>query len=155
MPGYGIKPAEQGKGLLPWTWAVSRLEGARKYWLATTRPSGAPHVMPVWGIWMNDLFYFSTGATSRKAKNIAENPRCALIPEVPDSTTVVVEGIVEIISDPKELTPFAAQYKTKYDWEVDITTGPYFRIRPIRAIGMDEKNEQFTVTATRWQFERP
>jgi hypothetical protein len=35
-------------------------------WLATVRPDGRPHVMPVWAIWVDDAFYFVTGTTTRK-----------------------------------------------------------------------------------------
>jgi hypothetical protein len=35
------------------------------HWLATVRPDGRPHVMPVWAIWVDDAFYFVTGTTTR------------------------------------------------------------------------------------------
>ncbi len=35
MPGYGILPADAGSGLLPWAWAVERLERSHNYWVAT------------------------------------------------------------------------------------------------------------------------
>ncbi len=54
MPGYGLVDAGGGKGLLPWSWAVEFLSKGRNYWVATTRPDGRPHVMPVWGIWMDE-----------------------------------------------------------------------------------------------------
>ena len=49
MPGYGIAPAGDGDGLLPWSWAVHRLEGAVRYWLATTGPDGSPTSPPSGG----------------------------------------------------------------------------------------------------------
>ena len=33
MPGYGILPAGEGTGLLPWEWAVERLARSHDYWL--------------------------------------------------------------------------------------------------------------------------
>src|SRR2546427_4666203 len=60
MPGYGLPAADKGEGLLPWEWAVERLTESHNYWVATTRPEGRPHVMPVWGIWVESVFYFST-----------------------------------------------------------------------------------------------
>lgn len=74
MPGYGILAADQGSGLLPWSWASERLAEAHNYFVATTRPDGRPHVMPVWGLWLDDTFYFSTGRESRKARNLEGNP---------------------------------------------------------------------------------
>ncbi len=73
MPGYGIADANSGSGLLPWNWAVERLQKARNYWISTTRPDGRPHAMPVWGVWYDNQFYFSTGRESRKARNLAVN----------------------------------------------------------------------------------
>ena len=52
MPGYGISKIKQacchGSGL--WT----RLAKTKQYWIATTRPDGSPHVMVVWGLWLED-----------------------------------------------------------------------------------------------------
>lgn len=47
-PEYGIQGPAEGKGLLPWNWAVERLTQARGYWLATTRPDGRPHLAVIW-----------------------------------------------------------------------------------------------------------
>src|SRR6516225_7501049 len=93
MPGYGIVGAGEGDGLLPWTWAVKHLAGSRNYFLSTTRPDGRPHVMVVWGLWLDDTFQFSTDKTSRKAKNLTHNPHCVVCPEGADEA-VIVEGVV-------------------------------------------------------------
>ena len=42
MPGYGIAGPDEGRGLLPWTWAEERLVSSHDYWLATVHPNGAP-----------------------------------------------------------------------------------------------------------------
>jgi hypothetical protein len=34
--------------------------------------------MPVWGVWMEEAFYFSCGQASRKARNLALNPACVV-----------------------------------------------------------------------------
>jgi hypothetical protein len=39
MPGYGIAGADEGSGLLDWSWAAQRLTEARNYWVG---PSGRP-----------------------------------------------------------------------------------------------------------------
>src|SRR6185295_10383571 len=79
MPGYGL--VKGPRGLLPWKWAEQRLRKSHNYFIVTTRPGGAPHAMPVWGIWVDSVFYFSTGRTSRKAKNLAKNKRCVVCNE--------------------------------------------------------------------------
>jgi nitroimidazol reductase NimA-like FMN-containing flavoprotein (pyridoxamine 5'-phosphate oxidase superfamily) len=71
MPGYGVP--EGAGSLKPWSWARERLEASRNYWLATVRPDSRPHLIPIWGVWLDGQFYFSTGAESRKAKNLRTN----------------------------------------------------------------------------------
>src|SRR2546423_12073503 len=78
MPGYGLVDAGQGSGLLPWSWAVDRLQRSHDYWLATSRPDGRPHVMPVWGVWMHDALWFSSSRGSRKTRNLLARPQCAI-----------------------------------------------------------------------------
>ena len=55
----------------PWAEARGRLEEAGTYWLATARPDGRPHVMPVLGAWLDGALSFSAGEASRKGKNLA------------------------------------------------------------------------------------
>jgi nitroimidazol reductase NimA-like FMN-containing flavoprotein (pyridoxamine 5'-phosphate oxidase superfamily) len=147
MPGYGI--AEKSKGLLPWKWAKDRLTKSRQYWLATTRPGGAPHVMPIWGLWLEDGFYFSTGRTSRKAQNLAKEPRCVVCSDDSEEA-VIVEGRVEIIREKARLQPVYTAYKKKYKFDVSTMGEPFYKVVPAVAFGMFEK--KFTQTATRWTF---
>jgi Pyridoxamine 5'-phosphate oxidase len=146
MPGYGISGAESGSGLLPWKWAEERLRKSHNYWISTTRPDGRPHVMLVWGLWLNDLFYFSTGRTSRKARNLATNPNCVVCSEVAEEA-VIVEGVVEEVADAGVIRKFVEDY----DRKVDPKTGPIFAVRPRVAFGFWEAD--FTGSATRWYFE--
>ena len=81
MPGYGIP--ETRKGLLPWKWAEQRLQKSHNYWITTVKPDGSPHVMVVWGLWLDGAFLFSTGSQSRKTRNLAKNPRCVVVPKLP------------------------------------------------------------------------
>src|SRR5690606_25787423 len=65
MPGYDI--AGEGEGtLLPWSWAEERLVKSHDYWLTTVRPDGRPHVMPVWGVWLDRTLWWSSSRGSRK-----------------------------------------------------------------------------------------
>jgi hypothetical protein len=70
MPGYGIKPAADGTGLLPWSWAEERLISSRDFWLASTSPDGEPHLMPVWAVWLAGALWFSSSNDSRKARQV-------------------------------------------------------------------------------------
>src|SRR5258708_19374513 len=81
MPGYGVVPENEGTGLLPWGWAETRLMNSRNYWLATVWPQRRPHVMPVWGMWQEDAFWFSSSKGSRKSRNLVPKKRGGVTPE--------------------------------------------------------------------------
>ena len=148
MPGYGLP--KTGKGLLPWAWAERRLTGSHNYWLIMVRPDGRPHAMPVWGIWVDGAFYFSSGRESRKARNLALNPRCVVGSERADEA-VIVEGVAKKVADEKLLARLARPYHAKYKpWTLDPAMGPIYAVRPRAAFGMYEK--RFVDAATRWRF---
>jgi hypothetical protein len=149
-PGYGIVGETEGKGLLPWSWAVERLAACRNYFLATTRPDARPHVMVVWGLWMDDAFGFSTGRTSRKARNLASNPNCVVCIESAEEA-VIVEGVVSELSDRATFERFVAAYKSKYGYDVGGMGEPVFVAKPRVVFGLIEKT--FTQSATRWAFD--
>jgi nitroimidazol reductase NimA-like FMN-containing flavoprotein (pyridoxamine 5'-phosphate oxidase superfamily) len=147
MPGYGI--SESADGLLPWAWAEARLASSRNYWIATIRPSGRPHTMPVWAIWHQGLLYFSTARTSVKARNLYANPRCTITTERGDEA-VILEGEAAVVDDHTVLQPVWEAYKAKYDW--DLNGESMFAVRPNVAFAFVETTEEFSTTATRWTF---
>jgi nitroimidazol reductase NimA-like FMN-containing flavoprotein (pyridoxamine 5'-phosphate oxidase superfamily) len=148
MPGYGVPRSRTG--LLPWAWAERRLARSHNYWLMTVRPNGRPHAMPVWGLWVDGAFYFSTGRASRKARNLARNPRCVVCTERADEA-VIVEGVAEEIKDAKALGRLARPYHAKYKpWTLDPALGPVYAVRPRAAFAMHER--RFPSAATRWRF---
>jgi nitroimidazol reductase NimA-like FMN-containing flavoprotein (pyridoxamine 5'-phosphate oxidase superfamily) len=148
MPGYGVPRSKQG--LLPWAWAQRHLARSHNYWLMTVRPSRAPHAMPVWGLWVEAVFYFSTARQSRKARNLARNPRCVVCTEHAHEA-VIVEGVAREVKDHKVLAHLAPLYHTKYKpWKLDPALGPVYGVRPRVAFGMHEK--RFPTGVTRWRF---
>lgn len=156
MPGYGILDAKGGGGLLPWAWAVERLTRSRNYWVATTCPDGRPHCVPVWGVWLEGAFYFSSGAKSRKARNLAANPNCVICPE-DGLKAVSLEGVVEKVTDRKTIRRFVDAYNPKYKWDLKPETvldmGPIFAVRPRKVIAVDATPGKFQGSATRWLFD--
>jgi nitroimidazol reductase NimA-like FMN-containing flavoprotein (pyridoxamine 5'-phosphate oxidase superfamily) len=154
MPGYGL-PASK-KGLLPWKWAAERLAKSLQYWVATVRPEERPHVMPVWGLWMDNAFYFSTGSQSRKTKNLEANPECVICSQDSEEA-VIVEGAAEKLRDVALIRDFLFRYEKKYKWDMSgMADGmlslkePVFFVRPRVAFGLWEK--KFATSATRWKF---
>jgi nitroimidazol reductase NimA-like FMN-containing flavoprotein (pyridoxamine 5'-phosphate oxidase superfamily) len=150
MPGYA-EMVDVGTGPMPFAWAADRLARARNYWLATVRPEGRPHAMPVWGVWLDGRLWFSTGRRSRKAKNLAANPACVIFPESA-SETVIVEGTAEQATDPEALARFKAVYKAKYDWDLDLALGPIFAVRPRVVFGFVDNPDPKKGSPTRWVF---
>jgi hypothetical protein len=150
-------PSDETTGLKPWRWALERLEKSHNYWIATSRPDGRPHLMLVWGIWWQDAFWFSTGARTRKAKNIAAGPHCVIGTEKADEA-VVLEGVAEEIKDRSTWKQIVEVYNRKYGGDVgpllESSGGCVFRVQPQIAFGQDEHAENFTDAMTRWHFEK-
>jgi len=154
MPGYGLPKGT--KGLLPWKWADDRLKKSHNYWIATTRPDGRPHLMVVWGLWMDGAFYFSTGSRSRKAQNLARNSHCVIASERADQA-VIVEGVASVVPDVALRRWFLTETERKYKFDMsgfaeDILNlkEPIYAVRPSVVFGLDEKKS--LNAATRWQF---
>ena len=150
-PGYGISKAP--KGLLPWAEMEPKLVAARNYWVGSTRPDARPHAMPVWGLWLNGAFYFSTDPQSRKGRNLTANPETVVHLESGDEV-VILEGLVESVEDAAELAAFADAYEKKYQFRPDVadTSGKfaYYRLALRTAYAWHEKD--FPTSATRWTF---
>jgi nitroimidazol reductase NimA-like FMN-containing flavoprotein (pyridoxamine 5'-phosphate oxidase superfamily) len=89
---------------------------ARNYWVATTKPSGAPHVMPVWGVWVDDAFYFGTGRESVKGRNLRRDARASVHLESGDEA-VIMEGTLVEVTDAKALRRYSDACEAKYAFQ--------------------------------------
>lgn len=151
-----VMPADYGisksiKGLLDWTWASDRLAESHNYVIVTVRPDGRPHAMGMHGLWFEDAFYFGTGETTRKARNLAANPNCILVSERLEEL-VIVEGIAEQIGYDALPPALSAASKKKYGWPYDPRMGGViFKVTPRVVFALPEK--QFATAPTRWTFE--
>ena len=147
MPGYGMPTGT--KGLLQWSWAEERLRRSHNYYVMTVRPDATPHAMPVWGIWVDARFYFSTGAQSRKARNLAANASCVVCTDNP-AEAVVVEGTASTVGDASRIAELSSHYARKYKgFTLDPKLGPIFEVSPKVVFGLREKTFKST---TRWSF---
>jgi nitroimidazol reductase NimA-like FMN-containing flavoprotein (pyridoxamine 5'-phosphate oxidase superfamily) len=154
-PGRPLMPAvykipQSTEGCVPWEWARERLTNSHNYLLTSVRPDARPHSMIVWGIWLDDAYYFSTGATTRKAKNLASNPNCVVCNENIEEA-VIVEGQARQLADAEIPEQAFALYEKKYGWKLDPNMGPVIKITPRVVFAMPEK--LFPVGATRWVFD--
>lgn len=151
MPkGYSIRKDKQG--LLPWTSVAAKLAAAHNYWVASTRPDGRPHVMPVWGVWMDGIVFFGTDRGSRKGRNIAANPSVTVHLESGDDV-VILEGHASEVRDAATREAIDAAYLKKYGMRLSDAPGDTFvvAVRPHAAFAWREKD--FPESATRWLFE--
>jgi hypothetical protein len=84
-------------------------EQPHTHWLATVGPDGRPHVTAVGVVWLDDAFYFSAGAGTRKAKNLAQNPQ-AVMTLAAKGIDLVLEGEAVKVTDDATLQRVAAEF---------------------------------------------
>ena len=97
-------------------------DSAGRFWIATTRPDGGPHVMAVGIVWDDGKFYLSTGARTQKGKNLAHDPRCMVSVAAP-GIDIEAEGEAKIIRDEGELQRIAKLYS---DWGPQVRDGAFW-----------------------------
>jgi Pyridoxamine 5'-phosphate oxidase len=150
MKGYGI-PADR-KGMLEWKRVSQQLVESRNYWIATTRPDGRPHTVPVWGVWLDGALHFGTDRRSRKARNLATNQGTVIHLESGDDA-VILEGVAEEIADPSIIARIDAGYLAKYKMRLTEAPGEVviYAVRPHVALAWRERD--FPRSATRWRFQ--
>ncbi len=122
---YGGEP-------IPWSRALKALEAAttkpsgeastpKTYWLATVRPDQRPHVAGVGALWVDGKFYFTSGAGTRKSRNLAENPNCVISVSL-SGLDLVVEGIARLVTDEPTLRRLADLYAAQ-GWPASVSGG--------------------------------
>ena len=152
------------------TWAKARgylQESTATYWLATVRPNGAPHVMPVLAVWVDGRLFFSAGERTRKARNLARDSRCVVTVEE-EPVDLVIEGDASIVRDDATLARVAEACASIYGWQVTVRQGafhaaggaptagppPYdvYEVTPTVAFGLPVGEG---LIPTRWRFREP
>jgi hypothetical protein len=77
--------------------------------LATIDRDGRPHVTGLGVLWVDDAFWFETGETTRKGRNLARDPRCTLSVATQEFD-LVVEGTAAKVTDPATVADMAARW---------------------------------------------
>ncbi len=138
-PDFPFEPIE-------WSSVVERVTEARNYWISTTRPSGRPHSVPVWGAWTEDTFFFLTDLKSLTATNLAQNPASEVHLESGDDVVMLfgefeqadfTASVVDAFNSKYEMPPMAEGF-------------PVYRLTLKKAIAWGEQG--FPSNATRWRF---
>jgi PPOX class probable F420-dependent enzyme len=154
MPAYGVLPPDQGTGLLPWQWAVDRLQASRNFWVATVWPDGRPHLMPVWAVWLDGMLWFSSALNSRKVRNIQAGSDVSISVQDP-LNPVVVEGSARIVTGEPALRAFINAVNDKYDASygmdlADPAANATVTVKPRWAFGLQDGD--FGGSPTKWTF---
>ncbi|HEV8280333.1 MAG TPA: pyridoxamine 5'-phosphate oxidase family protein [Candidatus Limnocylindrales bacterium] len=160
-----------------WEMARERLanpEHQRTSWLATTRPDGRPHLMPVITTWIDGAIHLVVGEGTRKGRNLVADDRCVI---ATSSTTlpsldIVIEGRADPLTD-HDVVRHIAEVFTASGWPLEAredkvygpnapTAGPapytIFRLVPSKAFGlpgmygMDQFEQSDLPRPTRWDF---
>lgn len=139
--------------------------GRHTTWLTTLNRDGSPHVTPLGTLWSEGAFWFVTARTSRKGRNLARDPRCAVSVSV-RQFDLVTEGEAHLVSDPGLVARRAREWADEgWPCEVDESgtalTAPYSAQSagppPWHVYRVDARSAYAVQTeepfgATRWTF---
>jgi nitroimidazol reductase NimA-like FMN-containing flavoprotein (pyridoxamine 5'-phosphate oxidase superfamily) len=145
-PGYGTP-----KTPLAWADVRARLEDATRYWLATVRPDGRPHVVPLDGIWHGNAWYFGGSPQTVKHRNLTNDPRAVMHLEDAISAIVVEGACEELVPDESLATALSELSRAKYGYGPDPASYPAsgsWRLRPATVLAWT----RFPEDATRFVF---
>ena len=146
-------PEAYGKATetLDWSEVENRLEKAERYWLATTRPDGRPHVIPIDGIWLRGAWYFGGAPETVHQRSVKANQSIVMHLEDP-MAAVIVEGAAEWAElSPEEADQLAKATKAKYGYPTkpEDYSGGVWRLAPRRVLAWNS----FPKDATRFSFD--
>ena len=116
-------------------------------------------------LWVEGAFWFETGETTRKGKNLARDPRCTLCVASRDFD-IVVEGRAEKITEPAVVRQMASRWTTdgwpaRADESGEAITAEFsapsagpppwhiYRLTPVAATALPTVDPG---GATRWRF---
>jgi hypothetical protein len=166
------------KSTTPWAKADERLanpEKERTYWLATVRPDGRPHVMPIICMWLEGRLYFLAGEGTRKGKNLALESRCVIAGSSTalPSLDIILEGDARKVADETALRRVVEAFGSRLEWpDLEVEDGgvmgpnaptagppPYavWELTPATVFGLPgtagmEKTGDAAFGPTRWRF---
>ena len=148
VPGYEM--SETSDHLLEWQFVVEQMQAAENYWIACINGNGAPHVVPLWGIWFENRVHFDGSPETGWAKNLFANGEIAV--HLPSADQVVIiNGYAQTLGDDEftesEWALLDGHYQKKYG-KYNLEAGsPYWYVQPSKVIAWKDMQ-----TMTRWIF---
>ena len=86
--------------------------------VATVRPDGRPHVVPIWYEWDGTALRFDTPPTFRKGRNLLADPRLAVVTDTTHGglryAGVLMEGVARLERDQGVATAVAERIYRRY-----------------------------------------
>jgi hypothetical protein len=150
---------------LSWSEVEQRLSNGGWFWLATVRPDGGPHVMPLFAAWAGASFFIASKDQARKSRNLEGESRCVISTDTGD-LHVIVEGVARHVRDEAGLQRAVKAFQAVYGWPTRIqeshldadygapTSGgpPYevYEVTPVKAFALPTDGE--STTPTRWTW---
>ena len=101
------------RGHIPWRKVDLRLRTLREIWVATGDARGRPDATPVWFWWDGASIWFTTKASSRKARNLERQP-AIVVHNGDGADPIIVKGKAELVTDDEELRRVDTAYREKY-----------------------------------------
>ncbi len=156
--------------ITPWATIRDYLAEGGHTWLATVRPDGRPHVVPVGALWVDGAYYVTTGQGTVKGNNLDHDPHCVISLSA-HGFDMVCEGEAAKVSDVETLERVARVYADQgwpayvhdgvFDapYSAPVTgPGPYdvYEVTPTVAFAFGSDAEPASPdvsTATRYRFE--
>jgi len=170
------EPLVEGQtGVMPWATALDRLEHpapGQNHWLATVRPDGRPHLMPIIAFWIDGGFHFLAGEETQKGRNLAADDRCVIGTGnlASPSLDIIVEGRARPVTDEATVSRLAEAFGGE-GWPLEArgsdiygphgpTAGPppyrIYRLETTKVIGLPGMHGMFDTDdwhkPTRWTF---
>jgi PPOX class probable F420-dependent enzyme len=95
---------------------AERLRTAEILWLASVRPDGRPHLVPVWFLWEGETILLFSKPENQKIRNIRQNPDVTVSLDATDhgNDVTVLEGVAQFLDDP-DMTTVLPDYASKYN----------------------------------------
>lgn len=88
-------------------------------WLSSVNADGSPHVNAIGAIWEDGGFWFVTGRSTRRGRNVDREPRCALAIST-DEFDLVIEGNAVLVTEPEVVTRIARRYNDDAGWPCEV-----------------------------------
>jgi Pyridoxamine 5'-phosphate oxidase len=105
---------------LDWPDVERRLASGGWFWLASVRPDGAPHMMPLFAAWSESVMFVASKQSAQKSRNLDADSRCVISTEA-DGAHLVVEGEASRVRDRTTLQRASAAFQQTYGWPTTVT----------------------------------